>query len=60
MDNHDTLDSLNVEEIGKWARFLDTEKTIFERMKIKKRTIVRLSAALALYLAIMAILAVFL
>jgi hypothetical protein len=60
MDGHDTLDSLNVEEIGKWARFIDTEKTIFERMKIKKRTLVHLSGALALYLAIMAILAVIL
>jgi len=53
MDNYEILDSLSVEEIGKWAKFLDTEKTIFERMKIKKRTLVRLGGALALYLAVM-------
>lgn len=60
MDSYDTLDSLDLEEIGKWARFLDTEKTISERMRIKKRTLLRLGGALALYLAIMAILAVIL
>jgi len=60
MDRYNTLTSLNVEEIGKWARFLDTEKTMWERMKIKKRTFVHLGGALAVYIAIMAIFAVIL
>jgi len=60
MDRDNTLNFLNVEEIGKWARFLDTEKTMWERMRIKKRTVVHLGGALAVYIAIMAIFAVIL
>ena len=60
MDKYEILDSWNLEEIGKWAKFLDTDKTIFGRMKIKKRALVRLGGALALYLAVMVSFAVIL
>lgn len=40
-------------EIGHIARILDTEMTMFERMKIKKRSIKKIFGALIFYTGVM-------
>lgn len=49
-----------IDEIGYLAKLLDTELTIFERMKLKKSTIFRMLGALIIYMVTMISFAIFL
>lgn len=53
-------ENITIDEIGNIARYLDTELSIFERMKIKKRSMVRISGALIFYTTMMIIFSIFL
>ena len=50
MDNENIPNNISINEIGRVARIIDTEMTIIERMKIKKKTLIRLFGALMFYL----------
>lgn len=52
--------NISIDEIGSIARLIDTELTIFERMKIKKRTLIRLFGSFIIYLATMFLFMLFL
>jgi len=47
-------------EVGKIARFIDSEMTIFERMKIKKTSLIKISFALLFYVIMMIVFSIFL
>jgi hypothetical protein len=49
MENENLRNEIAIDEIGYMARLLDTDLTIFERMKIKKSTILRIFGALVIY-----------
>ena len=49
MENENIQDDISTNEIGYLAKLIDTEMTIFERMKIKKSTLYRLVGALTIY-----------
>lgn len=53
MDNENMQSNISVDEIGSIAMIIDTEMTILERMKIKKKTLIRLFGALMFYLVVM-------
>lgn len=55
MDNENIQSNISINEIGSIAMLIDTEMTILERMKIKKKTLIRLFGALMFYLVVMAI-----
>ena len=42
-----------IDEVGYMAKMIDTEMTIFERMKIKKSTLKRMAIAMSIYVGIM-------
>lgn len=49
MDKENTY----LDEIGNLARFIDNEMTIFERMKIRKESLIKIAIALIFYISIM-------
>lgn len=49
----ETETNVNIDEIGYIAKTLDFELTIFERMKIKKRSLKKISGAIVFYLTTM-------
>ena len=53
MDDENTQSNISINEIGSIAMIIDTEMTILERMKIKKKTLIRLFGALMFYLVVM-------
>ena len=53
MDNENIQSNISINEIGSIAMIIDTELTILERMKIKKKTLIRLFGALMFYLVVM-------
>jgi len=60
MENENFQNEIAIDEIGYMARFIDTEFTIFERMKLKKSTIFRIFGALIIYSLTMISFAIFL
>ena len=42
-----------IDEVGYMAKMIDTEMTIFERMKIKKSTLKRMVIAMSIYVGVM-------
>lgn len=42
-----------MDEVGYLAKLIDTEMTIFERMKIKKSTLKRMAFAMLIYTGVM-------
>ncbi len=54
MDNENIQSNILINEIGSLAKIIDAEMTIVERMKIKKKTLVRLFGALIFYLVTIA------
>jgi len=54
MDNENIQSNISVNG-GSIAMIIDTEMTILERMKIKKKTLIRLFGALMFYLFVMAL-----
>jgi len=55
MDNDNIQEKMYPSDIGNIARIIDTEMTIFERMKIKKSTLFRIAGAAVVYLIIMSL-----
>lgn len=53
-------ENLMINEIGSIAQYLDAELTILQRMKIKKRSLIKISGALIFYATTMAIFSIFL
>lgn len=49
----ETETNVNIDEIGYIAKTLDFELTIFERMKIKKSSLKKISGAIVFYLTTM-------
>ena len=49
----DGMSNISIDGIGSIARIIDTELTIFERMKIKKRSLKKLFGAIVFYLTAM-------
>ncbi len=49
-----------MDDVGKIARFIDSEMTIFERMKIKKTSLIKISFALLFYVITMIVFSIFL
>ena len=49
----ETETNVNIDEIGYIAKMLDSELTIFERMKIKKSSLKKVSGAIVFYLTTM-------
>ena len=60
MENEEIKNEKIINEIGYLAYVMDTEMTMFERMKIKKSSLYRLLAAMNIYLVIMILFALFL
>lgn len=60
MENEEIKNEKIINEIGYLAYIMDTEMTMFERMKIKKSSLYRLLAAMNIYLVIMILFALFL
>ena len=56
----DNMSNISIDEIGSIARIIDAELTIFERMKIKKRSFKKLSGAIVFYLTIMIFFSIYL
>ena len=50
----------NILKIGHLAQILDAEYTVLERMKIKKKTIIRVCGACTVYIGIMILFAIIL
>ena len=48
-----TETNVNLDEIGCIAKLLDSELTIFERMKIKKSSLKKVSGAIVFYITTM-------
>ena len=53
MENENIEKNRMIDEIGYLAKFIDTELSVFERMKIKKTTVVRIFCAMLIYTATM-------
>ena len=53
MENENQQKELILDEIGYFARIIDTDMTILERMKIKKTTRNRILGAITVYTATM-------
>lgn len=53
-------ENLIINEIGSIAQSLDAELSVIERMKIKKRSLIKISGALIFYAATMIIFSIFL
>jgi hypothetical protein len=49
MENENLQNEIAIDEIGYIAKMIDTDLTIFERMKVKKSTIFRIFGALIIY-----------
>ena len=49
MENENLQNEIAIDEIGYIAKLIDTDLTIFERMKVKKSTIFRMLGALIIY-----------
>ena len=49
MENENFQNEISIDEIGYIAKLIDTDLTIFERMKVKKSTIFRVFGALIIY-----------
>jgi len=62
MEENDTQEEINfsINEIGYIARLIDQEMTIYDRMKLKKTTLVRIAGALLIYLITMSVFAILL
>ena len=60
MDNDNIQRNMSINDIGIIARTIDTEMTMLERMKIKKRILLRMLGAAVIYLTIMFIFSIFL
>jgi hypothetical protein len=60
MDTDNIQRNMSINDIGSIARTLDTELTIFERMKIKKSILLRMLGAAVVYLTIMSLFSIFL
>jgi len=56
----DNVSNISIDEIGSVARIIDTELTIFERMKIKKRSLKKVSGAIVFYLTTMILFSIYL
>jgi len=48
---------LYVDNIGYIAQLMDTEMTIFERMKIKRQTLKKITGAIGIYFLVMSLFA---
>jgi len=44
-----------LEGIGSLARFIDSEMTVFERMKIRKESLIKITIALIFYVLMMVV-----
>jgi len=44
-----------LEGIGSLAKFIDSEMTVFERMKIRKESLIKITIALVFYVTIMTV-----
>ncbi len=55
MENDNIKKNIIIDEIGYLAKFIDTELSVFERMKIKKTTMIRIFWAILIYIATMII-----
>jgi hypothetical protein len=55
MENDTVEKNIMIDEIGNLAKFIDTELSVFERMKIKKTTMVRIFWAILVYIVTMII-----
>lgn len=53
MENENIENNIMIDEIGYLAKYIDTEFTIIERMKLKKATLFRIFCALLIYVATM-------
>jgi len=53
MENENFIDEAYKNEIGFYAKSIDTEMSIYERMKIKKSTVFRIFGALGIYALVM-------
>ena len=60
MENENLQNEQNIDEIGYLAKLIDTEMTIFQRMKIKKSTLIKIFGALLIYSITMISFALFL
>jgi hypothetical protein len=60
MENDEIKNEKIINEIGYLAYMMDTEMTMFERMKLKKSSLYRILGAMTIYLAIMILFALFL
>ena len=54
----DGMSNISMDGIGSIARIIDTELTVFERMKIKKRSLKKLFGAIVFYLTAMVLFSV--
>ena len=60
MENEETKNEIIMNEIGYLAYMMDTEMTMFERMKIKKSSLYKMLVAMNIYLVIMILFTLFL
>jgi hypothetical protein len=60
MENEEIKNEKIMNEIGYLAYMMDTEMTMFERMKLKKSSLYRILGAMIIYLVIMILFALFL
>ncbi len=60
MENKEIKNDIIMDEVGYLAYMMDTNMTMFERMKIKKSSLYRIIGAITIYLVIMILLTLFL
>jgi len=60
MENEEFQNEEIINEIGYLAYMMDTEMTMFERLKIKKSSLYRILGAMTIYLIIMILFTLFL
>jgi division protein CdvB (Snf7/Vps24/ESCRT-III family) len=60
MENDEIKNEKIMNEIGYLAYMMDTEMTMFERMKLKKSSFYRILGAMTIYLLVMILFALFL
>jgi len=48
-----------LDEIGTLAKLIDSEMTVFERMKVRKESLIKIAIALVFYIFMMAVFAIF-
>ena len=60
MENEEINNEKIMNEIGYFAYMMDTEMTMFERMKIKKSSLYRILGAMTIYSVVMILFANFL